>query len=825
MVVASYTFYTRRIYFSLSVSLWLVAWAAMSPAQTTDHQADHLLRVEGDHNYHPYNFLDEQGSPAGFTVELIWAISEVMGLNIEIQLGPWDEVHQNLQENRLDIVLGMYSSPERDLYADFSSPLMIATHAIFVRENSPIRSLRDLRGKEILIQTGDIMHDFVAEKGLTDRIMPQDEHITALRLLAAGHHDAALLGKLPGLYWARKYQLANIKTVGGPIEARKFCFAVSEGDDVLLALLNEGLSILKATGRYEQIHNRWFGVYEENTLASDILREAVWFLLPVMLLLVAAFAWNWSLQRTVAKQTEELSRELGERRRIEHALRDSEEMARAILNAASESIFLLDREGVVLDINEAAVQRLGVADTFVGKNLLDFFPPELAAARKAKVEAVLHTGKPVRFEDERDGFVFQVTACPVCDESGDVTRVAIYAKDVTEQKRAQAVRSRLEAQVLHAQKMESLGVLAGGVAHDFNNLLMGILGNVDLALADLSTDQSVRESLQEIQTAANRAADLCRQMLAYSGKGRFVIQSLDLSQLVGEMTQLLGVSISKNVSLEYDCDANLPPVEGDATQIRQVIMNLITNASDAIGEGTGVIRVGTGVKMCEQEYLRTITLGEDLPVGEYAYIEVSDNGCGMDNKTCKRIFEPFFSTKFTGRGLGLAAVLGIVRGHQGALHVNSELDRGTVFQVLFPVSEQTDEVFQAGQKTPLPPSGCGTILVVDDEDAVRALAAHMLEKLGYEVLTAADGHQGIRIFKERHSDIDAVVLDLTMPHFNGEETFYAMREIDPQVRVVLSSRYNEAEILAELVPAGRVNFIQKPFQLTLLGEKLRQVLA
>jgi CheY-like chemotaxis protein len=373
--------------------------------------------------------------------------------------------------------------------------------------------------------------------------------------------------------------------------------------------------------------------------------------------------------------------------------------------------------------------------------------------------------------------------------------------------------------------MESLGVLAGGIAHDFNNLLMGILGNVDLALVDLTSDRAVRESLQEIKSAADRAADLCRQMLAYSGKGRFVIQSLDLTQLVGEMTHLLGVSISKRVSLEYDCDANMPPVEGDATQIRQIIMNLVTNASDAIGEGTGEIHIRTGVRHCDQDKLRTMTLGEDLPAGEYVFIEVSDNGCGMDHRTRKRIFEPFYTTKFTGRGLGLAAVLGIVRGHQGALQVESELEQGAVFQVLFPVSEQTDEVYQAGRTSQLSLVGGGTILVVDDEDAVRALAARMLEKLGYEVLTAADGQQSIQIFQERHTEIDAVILDMTMPHMSGEDTLHALREIDPRIRVVLSSGYNEPEILMESAVGDQVDFIQKPYQMTALGAKLRQVLA
>ncbi len=817
-----------RRYLSRCVSATLLilvgVGAGAASAQPRDLTRGQDLLARADHNYHPYSFLDEQGQPAGFTVDLMRALAEVMGLEVEIRLGPWEEVRHDLANRQLDVVLGMYYSPERDRFADFSVPVTIATHAIFVRKDSPIRSVRDLRGRAILVQTDDIMHDYLREKGLTERVITRDEQTEVLRLLAAGHYDAALLGKLPGLYWANRYQLTNLKTVGGPLEARKFCFAVPEGDDVLLGVLNEGLNILKATGRFEEIQHTWFGVYEQESLMSDLLRKAMWVLVPLGFLLTLGFVWNWSLQRTVTSQTRELGRELAERRRVEQALRTSEDMARAVLNAASESIFLLDREGVVLDINEAAIRRLGVADSFVGKRLLDYFPPELAAARRHKVAKVFQTRQTVTFEDERGGYYFQTTVCPIFDENGEVSRIAVYAKDITESKRAEAERARLEAQVMHAQKLESLGVLAGGIAHDFNNLLMGILGNTDLVLDDLPAGAPVRESLHEIQTAANRAADICQQMLAYSGKGRFVIQSLDLSDLLGEMTQLLAVSVSKQAVLQYDCDPELPPVEGDATQIRQVIINLVTNASDALGESSGNIWIRTGVQHCTHSYLQTTDLGEDLPEGAYVYLEVADDGCGMDEQTRHRIFEPFYTTKFPGRGLGLAAVLGIIRGHQGTLTVQSAPGRGTIFRVMLPVTENPDEVYLAGRSSPVEISGRGTVLLIDDEDAVRALGARLLQRLGYKVITAADGSQGVERFRAHRHEIVAVLLDMTLPRMSGEETLRSLQNVAPDVRVLLSGGSKAVDLPAGLAGQGRVGLVRKPYQMAALGRKLQEIL-
>jgi signal transduction histidine kinase/ActR/RegA family two-component response regulator len=404
---------------------------------------------------------------------------------------------------------------------------------------------------------------------------------------------------------------------------------------------------------------------------------------------------------------------------------------------------------------------------------------------------------------------------------------------IAESKQAEEEKLALERQVRHAQKLESLGVLAGGIAHDFNNILMAILGNADLALDELSPMSPARGSIREIKKAAKRAAELVKQMLAYSGKGRFVVEPIDAGGLIEEISHLLEVSISKKSVLKHNLAENLPTFDGDVTQIRQVIMNLITNASEAIGDKSGVISLSTGAMGCDRAYLNDInevvraSLDEPLPEGVYTYFEVADTGCGMDAETIEKIFDPFFTTKFTGRGLGMSAVLGIVRGHKGALKIYSEVGKGTTFKILFPANELPDNGFALRRKDQAEGKdwlGSGTVLVADDEETVCAVVKKMLELMGFSVLTAPDGREALKVFREHADEIVCVLLDLTMPHMDGEEAFRTMRRLHPGITVILCSGYNEQDATQRFAGKGLAGFIQKPYNMAALREKLVDVL-
>jgi signal transduction histidine kinase/CheY-like chemotaxis protein len=394
---------------------------------------------------------------------------------------------------------------------------------------------------------------------------------------------------------------------------------------------------------------------------------------------------------------------------------------------------------------------------------------------------------------------------------------------LTERQRAEDERFAIERKLLETQKLESLGVLAGGIAHDFNNLLVSILGNVGLALLDLEPMSPVREPVEQIKVAAQRAAELTRQMLAYSGKGRFVVQRLNLNSVIDEMTQLMKVSISKNAILKMNLSPRIPAIEGDATQIRQIVMNLIVNASDAIGNKEGIITLSTGVVRADRLYLSQAFLAPDLPEGDYAYLEIADTGIGMDQETLAKIFDPFFTTKFTGRGLGLAAVLGIVRGHKGAIRVYSEAGRGSTFRILLPSIEAPVET-RSDDDGNGANHGSGTILIVDDEEIVRKVTRRMLERYGYNVMIAEDGRRAIDMFHGNPSAVDCVLLDMTMPGLSGDETFRELRRIKPDAVVVLMSGYTEQDATSRFSGKGLAGFLQKPYTPQDLREKISGVL-
>ncbi|MCR4316701.1 MAG: PAS domain-containing protein [Planctomycetes bacterium] len=421
----------------------------------------------------------------------------------------------------------------------------------------------------------------------------------------------------------------------------------------------------------------------------------------------------------------------------------------------------------------------------------------------------------------------------VYDENENLIALEGFITDTTRLHIAEERRLELERQVQHSQKLESLGILAGGIAHDFNNLLVAILGNADLALMDLPPSSPATESVREIVKASRRASELTRQMLAYSGKGKFVVTSLDLRTLVQEMTHLLRVSISKKASIEFSFAEELPLIEGDATQLRQVVMNLITNAAEAIGDADGTIVLTVDSLHCDRAYLsnceHSLQVGADdeLPEGIYVFIEVSDSGCGMEDEVRSRVFDPFFSTKFAGRGLGMSAVSGIVRGHRGAIRIVSAPGSGSSFRVLFPESANQNATIEH-EILEAPPDDwkcSGTILIVDDEESVRRLASQMAEKLGLEVVVANNGRDALGIYVERRDSISLVLLDMTMPGMDGEETFRELRKLDPGVKVILSSGYNEQDARSKFAGPGSFAFVHKPYTYSELGAAIKTALS
>jgi PAS domain S-box-containing protein len=399
------------------------------------------------------------------------------------------------------------------------------------------------------------------------------------------------------------------------------------------------------------------------------------------------------------------------------------------------------------------------------------------------------------------------------DSDGKPVRISGSVMDITEQKDAESKRIELELKMQQAQKLESLGILAGGIAHDFNNLLTGILGNSDILLYELPQNIEFQQRIVEIKRAAKLASELTNQMLAYSGKGSFIIEHLDLNDLIIDMNSLLEASISKKVILSYTLLPDLPGIKGDATQIRQILMNLILNGSDAI-ENNGTIDVSSSTVQLTASDLESLTINYNLTPGEFVLVKVEDSGCGIEPEKIKQIFDPFFTTKFTGRGLGLAAVSGIIRSHHAGLLVESEIGKGTCFKIFFPVSNETYTREKQIRKKRTSFSGKNlTVLIADDEKYIRDLTTKMLNISGYKVYLARNGKEAINLFTEKRDEISCILMDLTMPELDGREAFTEIRKLDAEIPVIITSGYCEFDIVSKFSDEKISGFLQKPYNL------------
>ena len=512
--------------------------------------------------------------------------------------------------------------------------------------------------------------------------------------------------------------------------------------------------------------------------------------------------------------------EITELKRVERALRESEQRFRALIENSADGFVLLDAHGKLL---YSGPPILGYeSQELRGRGVLDLIHPDerpgLPGAFAAFLErpgAVVTSEHRVRHKNGSWRWIEAVGKNLLDDRV--IGGIVVNYRDVTERKR-------LDEQLRQTQKLESIGVLAGGVAHDFNNLLTGVLGNATLALDLLGPEHAGRSHVEEVIKAAESAAHLTRQLLAYSGKGRFVIQPVDLSELTREMTTLVRTSIPRTVELRLDLAPDLPAVEGDRGQLQQLIMNLAINGAESIPQDKpGSVAVATSVQSIDRESSRGTFAGAEIQPGVYVALEVRDTGRGMDQETQSKIFDPFFTTKFSGRGLGLSAALGIVRGHKGAIKVRSTPGEGTTFQVLLPASPRAaaKASAQAG-RTDL--RGTGTILVADDEAFVRRAAKSALERQGYQVLLAENGREAVELLRGRGPEVSLVLLDLTMPVLGGEEALRELRRVRPDVKIVLSSGFNEAEAIQRFAGQRLSGFIQKPYTAAQVAEKIKTVL-
>jgi len=605
-----------------------------------------------------------------------------------------------------------------------------------------------------------------------------------------------------------------------------------EADEILALMIPEvvpvGLSNMKRWQRIASAFNElgydvdgidWSGfLYHKEPNVSDALWHYRYWIAFAVLLALVMLLYFYTVQLRV-----------GIRKRTA-ALEQVSSEYKDILDAMQDAYYRADLQGNIVWVSLACERQLGYARSELIGKPLDTLYYEVSG-RQAFVSALeKNDGNLQHFElclKHRDGnrVWVEVNSQYCFDKDGNCIGVEGNVRNISERKQAERESQELTGQLQQAQKMESIGVLAGGIAHDFNNLLVGMMGNAELAMLDAPEQGDMRYYLQQIFKASRKGADLVRQMLAYSGQGRFAMGDQDINKLLQDVSDLLETVIGKHARLEKQLMDELPHVYGDKNQLTQLIMNLMTNASEALGGKPGNITLRTGVRRLEKQDFTGMYMATDLEAGDFVFIEVEDGGCGMDAQTQDRIFDPFFTTKETGSGLGLAALLGIVRSHNGTLALKSQPGTGSCFSVYFPALAKKDLVEnpELTGEFNRPVTLRGTVLVVDDEEAVRSVASRLLQHEGLTVITAHDGEKAVELFREHADEIAFVLLDLTMPQMDGEQTFHALHGIRADIPVILSSGFSAIEAVERLQHFGLAGFVRKPYTRKVLLEEVARI--
>ncbi len=517
---------------------------------------------------------------------------------------------------------------------------------------------------------------------------------------------------------------------------------------------------------------------------------------------------------------------VNKRRAADDALRESEEKYRTILESIEEGCFETDIDGNLTFFSNPFLKILGYSrDELLGSNTSAYTSPDTATSMERITERLRETGKPENVTDydviRKDGtnLSLELSVSLLKDQDGLPMGYRGVLRDVSERKKAEEEKHKLESQLQQAQKMESIGTLAGGIAHDFNNILMGIQGNASLMLLKIESDHPNYEKIKNIEKYVQNGTELTKQLLGFARRGKYLIKATDLNEIIDKSSSLFART-KKEIRVHVTLCDDLWTAEVDRGQIEQVLLNLYVNAWQAMSNG-GDLYLQTENIILDRSYVKPYK----VEPGRYVKISVSDTGVGIDQETQERIFEPFFTTKEMGRGtgLGLASVYGIIKSHGGYINVYSEQEKGTVFTIYLPASQKEVSVEKEAAPTAII-KGSGTILLIDDEKMIIDVGIELLEELGYTVQSAMSGQEAIDVFLKDRDKIDLVIMDMIMPEMGGGETFDRLKEIDPDVKVLLSSGYSINGQATKILRRGCDGFIQKPFNMNQLAEKVQQIL-
>jgi signal transduction histidine kinase/ABC-type amino acid transport substrate-binding protein len=662
-----------------------------------------VLHFRGNSDFSPYEFINDKNEPDGYNVELTQAIARQLGLKVHIDLGQWSDVRRELETDKIDALIGVLYSKERDEVFDFSVPHVVVSYTVFVRKDSNFQNPMDLMGREVIVVKNVYAHDWLTQNDFTPHVVTVARPEEALQLLSQGRHDCAVLARLHGLDLLRSLNIDNLKTIGPPVLTQKMGFAVKAGNADLLAKINEGLYLVQASGEYDRIYRKWFSVYEQKRFQNRLVQIGKLLGLPLIALLVLAGLWIRSLKHLVARRTQ--------------TLKENQILLNRIAQGTPLPTLVRDRNGKLLLWNRACEELTGISTAAAAERSQNA-PPGEATADPFLLQ-LLTEKIPADSEGKRQPFRPQflksspdATELEVCvpqlgdagcwlygtivrfyDEQGHSIGIIETWQDLTDRKN-------LEKQLVHAQRLEAMGRLAGAIAHDFTNFLQAILVFTETAKFDISADSPVRYHLDGIQKTVFRAKELIHQIKVFSRQNLLVPKAIRLKSVVQKTVASVKNIVPDTIELRLSIDSDAR-IMADEVPIEQVVSNLCMNAVNAIGDTGGTLTVRLSTVELTRETARR---DPELRPGVYAKLTVADTGKGIPADHLERIFEPFFTTRKRegGTGMGLAIVHGIVKGYDGVISVESEVGKGTAFEILWPVIPPEDDMTGTIQERPQP---------------------------------------------------------------------------------------------------------------------------
>ena len=782
------------------------------------------IYFKGNFDYPPYQLIDNDGKPTGFSVEVLQAIAKTMGLKVNIELNEWNLVRSELESGKIDGVAAISYSSERSKLINFTSPYIYITHAVFVRNESHIKSFDDINDKQVIVVKGDIMHDYLITNNITKFIVPVKDYKTALRLLSAGEYDCAVINKLQGQFSIQKYQLSNLMPVGASVQPREICFGIKKGREDLLAQINDGLQIIKTTGEYDKIYEKWFGVYEKTDIRSQVLKTIGWVLIPILFVLFWILVWSYSLRKQVASKTSELQKELNERKKAENQLIQEKALMDSMINSIPDLIFYKDRNNTYLGCNEAFCKFNDMTyDQIIGKSDFEIFSKEQAGYFHDTDKKVIEGREIFRAESwetntKGEKYLLDTLKVPFTDKNGVPLGIVGVCHDITERHKNEIDLKNAKEKAEESDRLKSS--FLANMSHEIRTPMNAIIGFSDL-LVDPDTNIDEREELvshinNNCNTLLHLIDDIIDLAKIEANELSIFIKETDVNKVLNDVFNNFNESKRKTEKNFIDLKLNKENykenfiLNTDPYRFNQILTNLIDNVLKYTEYGF----VEFGYKIIE-----------DINLVEFF---IKDTGIGIPKNKQNDIFQRFnkledSNTKlYRGTGLGLTITQNLIIRLGGTIRVDSEVNKGSTFYFTLPL-DISKNIEMNKLKADLIQNHENwegkTILIAEDEESNYRFLEMLLKNKGLTLLKAENGYEAIEIFNA-HKNIDLILMDIKMPGMNGLEATMKIKKIDPKVPIIIQTAYamqNDEKISHD---AGCDDYISKPIN----KEKLLKLL-